>query len=227
MSKRVDVDALLKKHSKFLARLAYRFSGRIGFEEFYQAGALGLIEAAEKYDPDKGVRFLSFASRYIYYRMIEVLRVLYYPVRIPMYRNKVLNLIRKYGGLSEQQRKELGLSEAEANFFLVFADPPSIFSLDSGTCMNRTSYSRDGAKNLFEKTLASQISDHVWNSERYSDKEKLVLFLFYGLGGCDQMTLIDIYKKYPDVFASVSQVRRVFKHANKKFRSWISEIEQK
>lgn len=35
------------------------------FDDFYQAGCLGLVVAADRYDPDKGFQFSTYAYRYI------------------------------------------------------------------------------------------------------------------------------------------------------------------
>ena len=207
---------LVQQHSKFLTRLAIRFAGRIGFEEFYQAGALGLLEAAQYYDEKKGVKFLSFASRFIYHRMIEVLRVLYYPVRIPMHRNKLINRVRKQGRFSEADKKELGITDAEACYYEGFVEPTARVSVD-----HNMSDAGLYEQRLLEKIMYKEISDFVWNQGDFSDRERLVLFLNLGLGGYPPHSLRKILDMYPDIFCSLAQVMRVANEAKEKLREYL------
>lgn len=61
-----DRDALVADHldlvDRIVAELAARFPRHVERDELWNAGALGLVEAAARFDPDRGVAFPRFAA---------------------------------------------------------------------------------------------------------------------------------------------------------------------
>ena len=58
---------LIDKHTDLVKKIAAsmyatRFRDSVEFEEFYQLGIVGLMESIDRYDPDKGASFETFAS---------------------------------------------------------------------------------------------------------------------------------------------------------------------
>ncbi len=51
------------KHEGLIAKIAWSFarSTRMDFDDLFQEGCIALLEAEEKFDPDRGVRFSTFA----------------------------------------------------------------------------------------------------------------------------------------------------------------------
>lgn len=64
-----DRDALsklIKSNLRFVINIAKRYAGyNIPFQDIISAGNLGLIEAAKRYDPSRGVKFISYAVWWI------------------------------------------------------------------------------------------------------------------------------------------------------------------
>jgi RNA polymerase sigma-B factor len=57
------VDALVRGHLALAERLALRYAGRgQPYEDLQQVAYLGLVTAARRFDPDRGVRFVTFAQ---------------------------------------------------------------------------------------------------------------------------------------------------------------------
>lgn len=57
---------LTGSHLRLVAKLAVRFKGYgMPFEDLVAAGNVGLVQAADKFDPDRGVRFATYASWWI------------------------------------------------------------------------------------------------------------------------------------------------------------------
>ncbi len=57
---------------KFIAKqFSRRFKGQLEFEDFVQAGNIGLLDAVTKYDPDKGVEFKTYAEVRIRGEMLD------------------------------------------------------------------------------------------------------------------------------------------------------------
>jgi RNA polymerase primary sigma factor len=60
-------DKLVTANLRWVAALArrYRDKTRLPFEDVLQAGAVGLIKAAEKFDPERGYKFSTYATCWI------------------------------------------------------------------------------------------------------------------------------------------------------------------
>lgn len=64
---------LVLSHKPFAAKMAARFARRYGLdvEDLYQEGQIGLILAADKFDPSKGWRFATYARWWVFDRLVE------------------------------------------------------------------------------------------------------------------------------------------------------------
>jgi RNA polymerase sigma factor (sigma-70 family) len=66
--------ALVESNLRLVVKIAKEYrSSSIGLEDLISEGNLGLIEAAERFDPSRGVRFLSYASWWIRKYMLRAL----------------------------------------------------------------------------------------------------------------------------------------------------------
>lgn len=74
----LDESALIQRYSTLIDRCARRLAGRSGgavaADDLWSAGALGLIEAARRFDEGRDVRFESFAEHRIRGAMLDELR---------------------------------------------------------------------------------------------------------------------------------------------------------
>jgi RNA polymerase sigma factor (sigma-70 family) len=87
-----ELDQLVRENIGLVRYVARKYRGISYYEDLLQEGAIGLIEAARKYDPTKGHAFSSMAVPYIrghilhYFRSkSEIIRVPYGQERIPTY----------------------------------------------------------------------------------------------------------------------------------------------
>lgn len=73
-----DDNALILRHTTLIDRLARRMSLRVGdpalFDDLWSAGALGLLDAARRFDVAQAVRFETFAEHRIRGAMLDELR---------------------------------------------------------------------------------------------------------------------------------------------------------
>ena len=73
-----DRDALIREHAphvKYIAeRFAVRLPSHIAVEELVSAGTLGLFDALNNFNPDKGVKFKTYATYRIKGAMLDELR---------------------------------------------------------------------------------------------------------------------------------------------------------
>ena len=56
-------DRIVEKNLKIAAMVARRFSGKgVDYDDLYQVASLALVKAIDRYDPDRGVKFVSFVT---------------------------------------------------------------------------------------------------------------------------------------------------------------------
>lgn len=69
---------LLRRHGVLIERVGRRLAARVGLshlaDELWSTGAMGLLEAARRYEPSRGVRFETFAEHRIRGAMLDELR---------------------------------------------------------------------------------------------------------------------------------------------------------
>ena len=89
-------DALVRSALPFVATVAAEYRNRgLDFDELIAAGNLGLIKAAEHYDPERGAAFLSYAEHWIRNEMLGALHTEVYNVRRPYSHMKRVSAIRE------------------------------------------------------------------------------------------------------------------------------------
>jgi RNA polymerase sigma-B factor len=77
-------DALIMRHRSLVPRIARSFrSAGFPFEDLLQAGTIGLILAVDRFDPDRGVRFATYATALIRGELQHLLRDHGWAVRVP------------------------------------------------------------------------------------------------------------------------------------------------
>lgn len=73
-----ETEALVTHHTELVKRIAYHLRARlpssVQMEDLIQAGMLGLLEAARRYDPAQGASFTTFAERRIRGAMVDEIR---------------------------------------------------------------------------------------------------------------------------------------------------------
>ncbi len=89
---------LVTANLRFVVSVAKMYaSNPEDFADVVAAGNMGLIEAAEKFDPTRGFKFISFAVWYIRKEMINHLNDNSRTIRIPINQNAILREMMKVG----------------------------------------------------------------------------------------------------------------------------------
>lgn len=117
---------LVESNLRFVIKIAKKYRGYgLSFLDLINEGNLGLIEAARRFDPDRNVKFTSYAVWWIRQAVLHALSELGHPLRLPskvsntLYRvnsviRKKTNDLQRKPTLSEIA-KEVGVSEKELN----------------------------------------------------------------------------------------------------------------
>ena len=84
---RTAINALVEANLRFVIQVSRQYQGMgLLLEDIIAFGNIGLFEAAERFDPDKGVKFITFAVWYIRAEIQKALNDLSRVVRIPSHK---------------------------------------------------------------------------------------------------------------------------------------------
>lgn len=99
-------DVLVEEHLGFAHALARRYTRRgIALEDLEQVAAMALVKAADRYDPDRGVKFTSFAAPTIIGELKRHFRDKGWAVQVP---RRLQELSLEVGKLSAELNQSLG-----------------------------------------------------------------------------------------------------------------------
>lgn len=89
------LDQLVERNLRFVVSAARKFERMAPIEDLIQEGNIGLMRAAEKFDPDRGVRFVGYAKHWIEQSMRAHLAAVQRPMRLPINRQTQLLHVRR------------------------------------------------------------------------------------------------------------------------------------
>ena len=104
---------LIEANLRFVVNIASRFRGcGLSYSDLINEGNIGLMQAARKFDPEKGVKFVSYAVWWIKQGIIQALAEQTGAVKIPVRQISDLNRIgEKYDELLQKFGREPKVSE--------------------------------------------------------------------------------------------------------------------
>ncbi len=170
-------------------RLYHSYNSYVDYDDLVSYGIIGLIDAIEKFDPDKNIKFETYANFRIRGSIIDHLRNLDWVPRSTRQKYKKLeetmHRLQSKHGLNidnEILANELGLSIEELNNFLSEVSILSIISLDEKLSEN-TNFnipSTDTNTNPEENYLSHE-NKRILNKtiEKLPQREQTIIKLYY------------------------------------------------
>ncbi|SHJ91249.1 sigma-70 family RNA polymerase sigma factor [Paramaledivibacter caminithermalis] len=170
-------------------RLYHSYNTNLEYDDIVSYGILGLIDAIDKFDPDKNVKFETYANFRIRGSIIDHLRSLDWVPRSIRQKHKkfeeVVSKLQSIHGLDiddEILAKELNMSLEEFKNFLSEVSIFSVVSLDDKMSENtnfniisqdtetrpESSYIQNETKKILLKTI-----------DRLPEREKMIIKLYY------------------------------------------------
>jgi RNA polymerase sigma factor for flagellar operon FliA len=174
-------------------RLAYRLPAYMDAEDLVSVGIIGLMDAMDKYDPDREAKFKTYAEFRVRGAMLDEIRSMDWIPRSVHERVSLLQrthrkLLNKLGRppTDEEVAAEMGLSPSELDDFLVRSQGAVLVSLDD---FNLHEPDRPKILDMLADThhpdpLASMLNgrerERVAKAiQELPEKERLVLTLYY------------------------------------------------
>jgi RNA polymerase primary sigma factor len=216
------IQALCKANLRFVISVAKKYQGRgLPLSDLIQQGNLGLVTAAIKFDPDQGVKFISYAVWWIRQAILSALAHHGRSVRVPLNRAAELSKILKARQTlkvtldreptSEEIARHLDMNPATVemlealNAGEVRLDAPIGDSEDSSLVERFVSEEANSAHAEVEERLLREQIDEALSTLR--ERDALVLRLYYGLGDGREHTLEEIGQKLGITRERVRQLR--------------------
>lgn len=235
-AKKGDKEALKKLvegNLRFVVNIAKNFMGwGVPLTDLIAAGNLGLIEAAKRFDPDKNVKFISYAVWWIRQAIMQTIFQQTGAVRIPI---KESIFIAKVKDIYEKLKEELGREPTEEEIakrlntsvkkvinalsivrLPVSLDMPIGENSEEGfTLLDILSKkgTEDIEENIVKETLHKDLEELL---NVLDDREREIIKLRYGLEDEEPQTLEEVGEK---LNISRERVRQLEQRALKKLKA--------
>lgn len=211
-------EQLINSNLRFVVTCAKQFVGQgVPLIDLINSGNLGLIQSVERYDPDKGYHFISYA---VWYIRREILRAIYNTgrtIRYPItYITKITKVKKAYEEFVNKYQREPS-DEELINLTNITQKQYNSVVLNKSYCQSLDTPITDDGKTTVENTLTEDIKpfSDTFTKESISSTLKIlnpreykVITEFYGLDGQLERPIKDIAKEMNLGDERVRQLRK-------------------
>ena len=221
---------LIESNLRFVVAMAKKYA-RSGYplHELINEGNLGLIEAVSRFDPTRGVRFITYASWWIRQAILAAIAHYGQVFRLPpklkheLYRfeSKVSNLTQELGHRPTVDEISKGLGMTEEDVRDMMEGTPTEVSLDTpigeSAEMRLEDLIEDQSVTPVDEALIAQSFEEQLQSllAQLDEKEKVIIERRFGLGDREPQTLAEIGT---DMHLSRERIRQIEERALGKLR---------
>jgi RNA polymerase primary sigma factor len=198
---------LIKRNLRFVISVAKKYQNRgLGLSDLIGEGNLGLLTAARKFDPDQGVKFISYAVWWIRQSILAALARQGRTVRVPLNRTADLSRITRVSEtLRQELRREPTFEEIAQQTGLAVDVVRSLAALNNAEVRLDAPLEPEGERSTIERFIAEEQGDPEEQAmERFlteqvdtalrslAPRDAKVLRLYFGLDGGREHTLEEI-----------------------------------
>lgn len=214
---------MIESNLRFVVNVAKKYQNQgLPLIDLINEGNIGLMTALEKFDPDKGYHFISYAVWWIRQAILKAICEKSRTIRLPLNRaNELLQIQKAQRQLMnetgmEPTMEEIGeLTQMDPSHVadllaiskeMVSLDAPVFGDAQNSSIGDFIEDSYQGPEDmLMENSLKTDINEVL---ETLSDKEREILELRFGLNGASPMSLKEIGELYNLTKERIRQIEK-------------------